>query len=296
MRKIPLASLHERKIPSWLLAHTHTRQHKTTEKTIYTRMPINRYINMTFRPRAPKQPHATKQACRPRFLPIKLRHLPMVKRARRLDLEMNNANGTNQRDMAVVASNSGHATAGIDWSAIRNIVDSPVRVPKVVTLTKLSTSLRTDYILHECIRRGAPVRLLHLIVEKFPEMLFDCDLEGRYPIHIACEVGASAEFVLPCIELGPLAAAKPDGEGKTPMHLLCQAAGWQGEWDIRTSYRAEITIFQIFLKLFYSNCYSLCLQDCGGLTPLEYALRAEHQGIFIEKVIEYQKRADTRRL
>ena len=88
----------------------------------------------------------------------------------------------------------------------------------------------------------------------------------------------------------------PDGEGKTPMHLLCQAAGWQGEWDIRTSYRAEITIFQIFLKLFHSNCYSLCLQDCGGLTPLEYALRAEHQGIFIEKVIEYQKRADTRRL
>jgi len=133
----------------------------------------------------------------------------MVKRARRLDLEMNIANGTNQRDMAVVASNSGHAVAGIDWSAIRNIVDSPVRVPKVVTLTKLSTSLRTDYILHECIRRGAPVRLLHLIVEKFPEMLFDCDLEGRYPIHIACEVGASAEFVLPCIELGPLAAAKP---------------------------------------------------------------------------------------
>ena len=219
----------------------------------------------------------------------------MVKRARRLDLEMNNANGTNQRDTAV-ASNSGHAVAGIDWSAIRNIVDSPVRVPKVVTLTKLSTSLRTDYILHECIRRGAPVRLLHLIVEKFPEMIFDCDLEGRYPIHIACEVGASAEFVLPCIELGPLAAAKPDGEGKTPMHLLCQAGGWQGEWDIRTSYRAEITIFQIFLKLFHSNCYSLCLQDCGGLTPLEYALRAEHQGIFIEKVIEYQKRADTRRL
>ena len=247
---------------------------------------------MIFHLRAPKHSQATQHTSRPRFSPIKLRRLPMVKRARRLDVDVR-ANVTSQRDMA---SDSGPATAAIEWSAIRSIVDSPVQVPKVVTLTKLSTSLRSDYILHECIRRGAPARLLRLIVEKFPEMIHDCDSEGKYPIHIACEVGASAEFVLPCIELSPIAAAKPDGEGKTPMHLLCQASGWQGEWDIRSSYKAELTVFKIFLKLFHSNCYSLWLQDCSGLTPLEYACKAEHQAIFIEKVVEYQRRAaDIRR-
>lgn len=64
-----------------------------------------------------------------------------------------------------------------------------------ILTTTFPRELFVDCILHEAIELGVPDHTLMQLANRFPILLYQIDGNGRYPLHVSCTFGSSAEFV-----------------------------------------------------------------------------------------------------
>mmetsp|Transcript_14721 Transcript_14721/g.30940 ORF Transcript_14721/g.30940 Transcript_14721/m.30940 type:complete len:208 (+) Transcript_14721:1-624(+) len=83
------------------------------------------------------------------------------------------------------------------------------------------TNKPTDLLIHRAIRNGAPKSVLMLLARRFPDSLFQTDDRQRYPLHVACEYGASASFIFHCVHACPVSVCARDKDGRKPVKILC---------------------------------------------------------------------------
>ena len=100
----------------------------------------------------------------------------------------------------------------------------------------------------QAIELGVPNQVLMLLATRLPFFLTQVDGQGRYPIHVACALGASSEFIAYCIEKYPSCAADRDSDGKSPLQLLCQGT-WKDAWDVRSNPAAKTNMARIHRML-----------------------------------------------
>ena len=152
-----------------------------------------------------------------------------------------------------------------------------------ILTTTFSRELFTDCILHEAIELGVPDHTLMQLAERFPIMLYQIDGNGRYPLHVSCALGASAEFVELCINKNPSAITAKDIDGRTPLHLLCQNT-WEDYWDVKYNHEAEPNMRNILWMLHNKAPSVIVFKDNKGVGPLEYAIESNLSITFVKQL------------
>ena len=152
-----------------------------------------------------------------------------------------------------------------------------------ILTTTFSRELFTDCILHEAIELGVPDHTLMQLAERFPILIYQIDGNGRYPLHVSCTFGASAEFVGLCINKNPSAITTTDIDGRTPLHLLCQNT-WKDYWDVKYNHEAEPNMRNILWMLHNKIPSCIVFKDDKGVGPLEYAIASNLSITFVRQL------------
>ncbi|KAL7554950.1 hypothetical protein ACHAWF_018530 [Thalassiosira exigua] len=140
-------------------------------------------------------------------------------------------------------------------------------------LAVISEQFRSDAVLHEAIKYGAPDNVLVLLGNRFPLFHTQVDENDRSLLHSACMFGASSTFVSHCIDMNPSSAASKDVEGKTPVHLLT-ADTWRGRGKAKASIESEKNKEKILWQLYRQAPTSVVSEDNYGVGPVEHAIES----------------------
>mmetsp|Transcript_14211 Transcript_14211/g.30283 ORF Transcript_14211/g.30283 Transcript_14211/m.30283 type:complete len:254 (-) Transcript_14211:2303-3064(-) len=179
-----------------------------------------------------------------------------------------------------------------DWELLTKSLHN--ELPDSSILAVITKEFSSGCILQEAIDLGVPDQLLLLIVDRFPDLMFQLDGNGWYPIHVACALGASSEFVSRCLEINPSSAAVYDLDGNNPIHLLCQG-NWRGSWDIKSNPKAEKNMVRILHLLYNYEKLLVVSEDDHGVGPIEQAIEA-NLGSKVIQVLKHMSEVTRRQL
>lgn len=169
------------------------------------------------------------------------------------------------------------------WEVLMNALrgnDVTSAIDVLTTTFSGSGELFTDCILHEAIELGVPDHTLMQLAGRFPILLYQIDGNGRYPLHMACAFGASAEFVELCINKNSSAITTKDIDGRTPLHLLCQNT-WEDYWDLKINPVAETNMIRILWIIHNKMPSAIVFKDNKGVGSLEYAIESNLSITFV---------------
>ena len=223
---------------------------------------------------------------------------------KKLDAILDAVRHTSESKSTIVANNC-ISNIEADWETLDDYETAMKRQAWGVLLTlngeKEPTSLtlaldvasqfNTNCILHEAIELGTATHLLIQLATRFPILLSQIDGNGRYPLHIACQHGASKEFVKLCIHINPSAVVTTDIEGNDPIHLLCKGT-WKGCWDhhkveqtAETAMIVDHNMRSILWMLHNAGTpSSVIFEDEEGVGLIEHAIEAHLSELFIKEL------------
>ncbi|KAL7548777.1 hypothetical protein ACHAWF_012039 [Thalassiosira exigua] len=160
----------------------------------------------------------------------------------------------------------------VDWASLAIALQSDDALSDFSVLAAISKDFSTGCILHEAIATGIPDKIVVLLAQRCPAFVSQLDSNGRFPIHVACFLGSSSEFVSHCIDINPTSSIAEDIDGNTPIQLLCKGR-WKGNWD-KSNPAADMNMVDI-LSMLYRDVPSSILQvDSCGMCPIEIAIRS----------------------
>lgn len=135
---------------------------------------------------------------------------------------------------------------------------------------------RKESILHEVCRYRPPLKVLRKLIAMYPALVDAINFQGRLPLHIATENGASFDVILCLCRCNPTTAGLQDLLGKTPLHLLFEESSSRYEEntfdDIVFGAYVNNEILRIVEILVLSSPETVNLEDITGMSALEYAL------------------------
>ena len=136
---------------------------------------------------------------------------------------------------------------------------------------------RKEPILHEVCRYQPPLGVLIKIISINPALVNTINFQGRRPLHIATENGASFNVVLFLCKCDPSTAGLQDLLGKIPLHLLLEKSSSRFGDDVFDdnvfgAYGRDNEILRIVEILVISSPDTVNLKDIAGMSALEYAI------------------------
>ncbi|KAL9181916.1 hypothetical protein ACHAXT_012259 [Thalassiosira profunda] len=155
------------------------------------------------------------------------------------------------------------------WTVLETILTSS-KLPVIIDDPALPHAVTKDIVVHFAARFQAPLRILSLLAQLYPESLTSADVTGRYPLHVAAKWAATPDVVAYLIKTNPAAAGVQDSTGKTPMHFV-------GEFYLshfnNPLYSRDDSMLQV-VRLIKNAAPpgSVNLEDNDGMNAIEYAL------------------------
>lgn len=131
-------------------------------------------------------------------------------------------------------------------------------------------SIPEDHIVHFICRFQAPLYIVQLFEEVYPESFASFDAMGRYPLHIACAWGSSPDTIKFLINSYPHAARVQDSDGKCAIHHLCRT--FRQHYQDTSSMVFNEIILDIIASLYTVAPMSFNVEDNDEMNALEYAL------------------------
>lgn len=102
------------------------------------------------------------------------------------------------------------------------------------------------------------------------------DSNGKLPLHVACEYGASVKVIETLLDEYTSAAMISDKEGKLPIHHLCESY-IRNSSSLITEDDAIDDFLAILRILLYRSANSLLKVDANGMSALEHAIVANSE-------------------
>lgn len=141
-----------------------------------------------------------------------------------------------------------------------------------------SSSYDETSLLHNVVAAGFSVHLVNLLAQTFPE---SCTIQDRYgmtPLHYACELDTTPEFVetvLALVNANPASCTVRDNLGRTPWQIFHKAASMKdmnGMLLLHHQAAYSTTLSRNSLDFFFSAYpESISVPDNHGLLPFHYA-------------------------
>jgi len=141
----------------------------------------------------------------------------------------------------------------------------------------LNSPNRKESVLHEVCRFQPPLKVLEKIIAMNPALVTTINFQGRLPLHIATENGASYDAVHLLCKCDPSTAGLQDLLGKTPLHLLVEESSSRFDFDdfddiMFGALVRDNDFLRIVKILVLSSPETVNLEDIAGMSALEYAL------------------------
>ncbi len=146
-------------------------------------------------------------------------------------------------------------------------------------------SIPEDLIVHFICRFQAPLYIVVLFEEVYPESFTSLDDLGRYPLHIACAWGSSLDTIKFLIDSYPDAAKIQDSHGKCAIHHLCRS--FKHHYQDTSGILFNDRMMDIVESLYTAAPMSFNVEDNDGMNALEYAIESG----FDMKIIRAMQRA-----
>mmetsp|Transcript_12740 Transcript_12740/g.21926 ORF Transcript_12740/g.21926 Transcript_12740/m.21926 type:complete len:281 (-) Transcript_12740:141-983(-) len=155
------------------------------------------------------------------------------------------------------------------WLTIKSLLTSKSGSAVLVDDPSQPQAVTPDIVVHFAVRFQAPLRILMLLSQRYPESLSSTDVSGRYPIHVACKWSSTPDVIAYLVETNPSVVGVPDSLGKVPMHYV-------GEYYLQhftnTLFHREDCMQQVVRLLKMASPKSVNLEDDEGMNAIEYAL------------------------
>jgi len=175
------------------------------------------------------------------------------------------------KDRDVVVTDTSDLILQQEWRLIRRLFSNQREEAIEHVATWLGTD--ADNLLHWVCRSHPPEDIIKLFYACNPKSIQQADGEGQYPIHKACQYGASLRVILFLLKSCRLAASAQDSSGKTPLHLLSKH--YPRNYDIEDD-PEEIPVTIAMVEIVKILCLAapdiVNLEDKDGESAVEIAL------------------------
>lgn len=156
-------------------------------------------------------------------------------------------------------------------------------------------TINQDNILHFALRFHAPLRVVELLYNRYPQCVNKPDGTGKFCTHVAAKYSALPDVMAYIISKNPAAAGCPDNHGKCPIHYVA-------EFYIKHSIRyedqymtTEELMLQVVRLLKQVVPQSFNLEDEDERNAIEIALESD-VGIRVVKMMQRTARDDWREM
>mmetsp|Transcript_24775 Transcript_24775/g.40607 ORF Transcript_24775/g.40607 Transcript_24775/m.40607 type:complete len:287 (-) Transcript_24775:95-955(-) len=176
------------------------------------------------------------------------------------------------------------------WTLLETILTSTSSSALLIDDPSLPHAVTSDIVIHFATRFQAPLRIISLLSQKYPQSLASSDITGRYPIHVACKWASTPDIIAYLIKTNPSVVGVPDSIGKVPMHYV-------GEFYLQHFnhglYGRDDSMLQVVRLLKTASPQSVNIEDNEGMNAIEYALEC-NVNLKVIKLMQRASRDDWR--
>mmetsp|Transcript_6033 Transcript_6033/g.9853 ORF Transcript_6033/g.9853 Transcript_6033/m.9853 type:complete len:280 (+) Transcript_6033:257-1096(+) len=156
-------------------------------------------------------------------------------------------------------------------------------------------AINQDNILHFALRFHAPLHVVDLLCNRYPQCVNKPDNTGKLCTHVAAKYSALPDVMAFIISKNPAAAGCPDNHGKCPIHYVAE---FYSKHCIRYEDRYVTTedfMLQVVRLLKQAAPQSFNLEDEDERNPIEIAIDND-VGIRVIKMMQRTARDDWREM
>lgn len=130
-----------------------------------------------------------------------------------------------------------------------------------------------DSILHQACRHQSPLDLIKKIVSLHPDLVYLADSDGRVPLHIASQNGASPDIIaFLCVPKRNTSGVQ-DSMGRTALHLAC--ASYCASYTDTMVQPTKKAFTKTVRTLIQSSPATINVEDINGINAVEYAIESD---------------------
>ncbi len=179
------------------------------------------------------------------------------------------------------------------WDAVSHTLTSSTSNEEIEIDAK--GTINQDNILHFALRFHAPLHVVELLYNRYPQCVNKPDATGKFCTHVAAKYSAHPDVMAYVISKNPAAAGCPDDHGKCPIHYVAE---FYIKHNIRYEYQYETTeelMLQVVRILKQVAPQSFNLEDEDERNAIEIALESD-VGIRVIKMMQRAAQDDWREM
>jgi len=180
-----------------------------------------------------------------------------------------------------------------NWDAVSLVLTSTSSDEEIEIDT--NGAINQDNILHFALRFHAPLHIVELLSNRYPECLNKPDGTGKFCTHVAAKYSAPPEVMAFVISKNPAAAGCPDNHGKCPIHYVAEfyskhCIRYQDQY--MTTEELMVEVVRLLKK---AAPQSFNLEDEDERNPIEIAIENDVD-IRVVKMMQRTARDDWREM
>mmetsp|Transcript_4095 Transcript_4095/g.4745 ORF Transcript_4095/g.4745 Transcript_4095/m.4745 type:complete len:299 (-) Transcript_4095:216-1112(-) len=194
----------------------------------------------------------------------------MIRKLKKTGTKVRSAVTRVSKDREIVVTDASQLVLEREWKLLRRLFSDQ----REEVIEHVSSWLGTDAenLLHRVCRFHPPEDILRMLYACNPKSIQQPDGQGQYPIHKACQYGASLRVILFLLKSCRLAASAQDESGKTPLHLLSEYYPQNYDLDDPEEIPVTVAMVEIVKILCLAAPDIVNLEDKDGESALEIAL------------------------
>lgn len=156
-------------------------------------------------------------------------------------------------------------------------------------------AINQDNIIHFALRFHAPLHVVELLCNRYPQCINKPDGTGKFCTHVAAKYSALPDVMAFIISKNPAAAGCPDNHGKCPIHYVAEfyskhCIRYQDQYMTTEEFMLQVVRL---LRQAAPQCFNL--EDEDGRNPIEIAIEND-VGIRVIKMMQRTARDDWREM
>jgi len=123
----------------------------------------------------------------------------------------------------------------------------------------------------------------------FPSAVYKPNCDGKLPLHVACEFGASPAIIQKLLKANKNAVLQQDKFGMLPIHIACRCYYENTSPWIPEDIQAYNALRQIITDLLEAGPTTILEVDCNKKCPIEYAIESDTHIEIINGLRDFSK-------
>ncbi|EED94158.1 predicted protein [Thalassiosira pseudonana CCMP1335] len=179
-----------------------------------------------------------------------------------------------------------------DWYRFSQLaLDEPQAFQSLSNLVSRSSGFNGMSLLHAAARYNPPSNIISKMIELCPDTIEKVDCLNRTALHVAAGTGADVSVIRVLTSRYPEACMIQDVDGRLPLHLACDSSCQLFEGS-QNSKLPNFAVIQVLLSV---SMESSVAEDEEGMSAVEYAIISDAD-ISVVKLLQRATQREVRKL